>query len=151
MKAIVDGVEYLLGFKHLNGDLHASRGTSAIQGVRFSHAKRVVQCLVWKRLPTLGVDNKPTRVAVVQTAAICSASEPINDPEFGRQLALARALAKLPREVAGPLLGAYLNSAPRKLVNLGTCTVDPFWQKPGRDGVVKWRSLRDALHMKQAR
>lgn len=64
-------------------------------------------------------------VQVAVGDAVCSASEPRGyQKEVGRQYALARAIAHLPRPMARQLFGVYMQTGHRQLVDLDVKAAD---------------------------
>jgi hypothetical protein len=91
-------------------------------------------------LAPLAAGEAPLRSAL----AACSASERGYSKEFGRQLALARAIVDLPVDLARRLLGAYMASASRELVDLSGARVGPYPR-----GLI--RSLHDVVDPERRR
>ncbi len=119
----VDGVQYRVTFVHriftkperfvssvdIGAHLPIIKKVSRVRGFTFCS----IDCMG-------GMADNGTKIwkRVAIGSAYCSASERGYDKEVGRQYALARALARVDRDLAGPALGAYLSSGKRTLLGL---------------------------------
>jgi hypothetical protein len=143
LRATIDGAEYRIGFRHTQEFL-VKEGKKIPVLFDYPNVKQpvraVTECYVVKRLPTQTVDELRGQPPVATGQAVCAwADASAFTKEFARQVSLARALAQLPRPIAGPLLGAYLRSGERPVLNLGGVRVTRGTQR------VPVAKLRDVL------